>query len=1005
MTLNIYRVSNVNLQLKIDENVRLHQRFYGENTIQGRFVVKEALDLQIGDYIRYENIVYNLNQLPSIEKSGTNSFIYSCVFESQYYDFGKVQFMLNDESDFDFVGTLDDYVDLVITNLARIYSTPLTWTKGVIDASDATTKHLAFSTENCAAVISRLCEEFTCEAYYQKRVMNFTDTTGTDTGLSFEYRSGLRGISRQTVSAKNIVTRLWAYGSDRNIGSAYGAFRLELPAPGYLENNVASYGVIEHTILFDEIYPHRTGTITGIGATTDTFSDSGMDFDVNSYLIDGVSAKLVFNTGDLAGYEFEIESYDNGSTTFVIIPYLFDKQSVELPSVSLNPSIGDEYVIVDITMPASYIATAESELTVKATEYITANSDPRVTYSVTTDPIYFRTNGIDLKIGDYITVADTDLGMSGLLRIIKLSRSILYPERYEIELAEHAEVTIAQRQYAQSNESKQLITFNNLSNINRTKANRRSAQELVTMVFDTEGYYYTEKITPESIDTGLISVGGKSRDFILQEVVFEPNYNGTTTEFHTTAGGLVHFTIDSVIRTWSIYDNVQTGLTDSTAYYIYARCSKTSYSSNQNKVIVDATQRIVDEDATYYYFLVGNLHSEADGIRNISLTYGHTVIDGGYLQTGTIDADLCNVIHLNASSINAGSLAVTYTDADVTADNTAQAITGQGSLATQNQAAWATDIANIPTRFEDDDTPAVTGVYVSPNFIGMYSTAAAGWPIRIQNNGGSGEFFVGEAAKHMTYTAASGLTIAGGSIQSIDAGEGVVIEGASQTIGIYRKPVSTSYRALWIDYDTAGSYAGAQMIAASPNGGRFLAHDGIDALTSSDNFGLLEDGNLTIQNSNTGANTLIYAEYTGSTDPQNMLALVNDGTTVFQVDSNGAILTTDNLYMRSTGGSQIQGQNAGGTAFDELALVASEINLVISGTTKATLDSGGILNVVGGYNVNGAAGLDGTYTFITDIRFNTGSFQLDVKTTTDTFAKGIHTAIGAESGWTNKNYT
>ncbi|GAH51068.1 unnamed protein product, partial [marine sediment metagenome] len=100
----------------------------------------------------------------------------------------------------------------------------------------------------------------------------------------------------------------------------------------YLEKNTDKYGVIEHTELFNDIYPHREGTISSVdGGDITKFTDDGMDFNLNDYLLPGVTAKLHFNSGDLGGYEFEVYSYNNSTKEFTIIAYK-DEQGYEMPN-------------------------------------------------------------------------------------------------------------------------------------------------------------------------------------------------------------------------------------------------------------------------------------------------------------------------------------------------------------------------------------------------------------------------------------------------------------------------------------------------------------------------------------------------------------------------------------------------------------------------------------------------------------------------------------------------
>ena len=52
-------------------------------------------------------------------------------------------------------------------------------------------------------------------------MINATDTAGASTGLTFEYKAGLKEIQRITATEKSLVTRLYAYGSKRNIDGSY----------------------------------------------------------------------------------------------------------------------------------------------------------------------------------------------------------------------------------------------------------------------------------------------------------------------------------------------------------------------------------------------------------------------------------------------------------------------------------------------------------------------------------------------------------------------------------------------------------------------------------------------------------------------------------------------------------------------------------------------------------------------------------------------------------------
>ena len=642
MDLDIYRGESINLTIRIDDNTRLIRQLLGTDIIKSSFNSRDILDIDIGDYIIYDSINYYINNLPNIKKNASNSFDYNMTFESEYYELLKTQFMdLDANSDFSLMGNLETFIDLIVTNMNREHSG---WAKGACDQTNTDYKLLNFSKFNCMQILQKLCVEFEGEFYFDGKDICFTDKTGSDSGLTFKYKQGLRNIKRATLSEKNIITRLYAFGSRKNLASDYRSHtrRLKFVTDGksYLESNIDKYGTIEYTEIFKDIYPHREGTISAVdGADITKFTDSGMDFNLNDQLLPGVTAKLHFNTGNLGGYEFEVSAYNNSTKEFTIIAYK-DEQGYELPNATLKPAVGNKYVLLDIEMPQSYIDTAETALQAKAQTYLDDNDEPRVTYILTPDPRYFETHLIELVVGDFVTIEDTDLEINVLTRIVELTKSVADEYKYTLKLTDHLEVQLIQRLYSEQEDLKKIIEIGYGGDIIRARRNWKTSEELRTMVFDTDGYFDMDNIRPLSVQTGMLSVGSKSTQYILKEIQIEGNYTSDVSKFHASAGELIHLSIADEIRTWTLSENSQDSLTDGTAYYIYAKCTKVAGYTGQ--IVVDSVQRKFDDDATYYYFLIGVLHSVVDGVRGISLTFGQTIINGGFIQTNSITADKYN---------------------------------------------------------------------------------------------------------------------------------------------------------------------------------------------------------------------------------------------------------------------------------------------------------------------------------------------------------------------------
>jgi hypothetical protein len=177
-----------------------------------------------------------------------------------------------------------------------------------------------------------------------------------------------------------------------------------------------------------------------------------MDFDLleenesgdTLYIIPDVEAKVHFQSGKLAGYEFVISGYNHDTKTFEIKPFT-DERGLVLPSpddAEFQIAVGDTYKLVDIQMPESYITAAEALLYDYAIEYLTENSHPVTQFVVEVDEEYIATlpqpDGINylFNIGDYMTVEDTALGLSEQLRITGFSRDVFRPYKYKFTLSD-----------------------------------------------------------------------------------------------------------------------------------------------------------------------------------------------------------------------------------------------------------------------------------------------------------------------------------------------------------------------------------------------------------------------------------------------------------------------------------------------------------------------------------------------------------------------------------------
>lgn len=630
----------------------LSQKLLSHDVVTLTVESPSPVSFSLGDSIELFGRIYTINRLPKVSKGVP--YVYDVEFEGEMYALLRAQYLLYDdtgvaiESDFSYMGTLRDIAELAIANLNRVYGTGH-YQLGTCPETDV--RNHTINGENVLAVLQRACKDYGYEFELVRISAGIKLNIGSiGNVLPFALRygagHGLYQLDRLRVDDKNLCTRLYAYGGTRNLKSSYRSFSRRLKLPGndqsYIQdtNAINQYGIIEATKVFDDVYPRRTGNITSVAATN-SFCDTSMDFDLNAtdgqgqtlYIIPGNAPKVRFNTGNLAGYEFEVASYNHSTKTFVL-KYYKDERGYQYPSTdaAFALAVGDEYVLIDIVMPETYVDAAEAELLAKATELLNASTSPKAKYACQLDPLYAKQNDIVLGPGDYIHVQDDDFGINRNFRILELKRNVIEPYRWSVELGDEVDVSIATYLVEQTAEHAKVITNNMLKDPAKYRNSWRTALELQQMVFDQDGYFDTQNIRPLSINTSMLSVGSKAGQFVLNGVVFQPGYNGVANRVVSTAGTLSHYAIGDSIRTWNVasYDYL---IPDNNARYIYIRCE---VNGNAAVVRYKTDQVKVDEETGYYNFLVGVIHTVLDGYRKISLTYGSTFINGKEVKTGRI---------------------------------------------------------------------------------------------------------------------------------------------------------------------------------------------------------------------------------------------------------------------------------------------------------------------------------------------------------------------------------
>jgi hypothetical protein len=607
----------------------------------------------------------------------------------------------SDKSTFDLTYTIKEFVQVLIYNLERDYPGVWKFDEDNCPETEAKTIQFSGVNCLQALQTLCNSEQFNLEFQITQdkgvrtiHIGKFGKRINPPSGADFfEWGkgNGLYNLKEQKIDDKAIITRLWAEGGTTNIRSNYREYseRLQLPYPqrkNQYEHTLSDGTVVkvgsetigiaddakryiedaelrdkigseEDVKTYDNIYPTRTGTVTAVVADDIcAFIDDTMDFDLNKkddkgtvYLVDGTSAKITFTSGRLAGQQFELEAkggYNHETKKFRIIPFT-DNRGLTIPSAETQDAykieVGNTYKITDIYLPESYEQKAEEALWYAAMEDFKTATQAKAQYTLTLDRLYFLqelsrdTDTSVFEVGDYVPVKDTRFGIEKQMRIQKVTRNLLLEQDYQITLADTTAVSIQTQTVLTVIEHENIINNNRLRDLNKARRGWRTTEDLRNMVYDTDGYFDTDNIKPNSIDTNMLTVGAKSQQLVLSGCVLQANFGGNPNMFVATAGILSHLTIDNdKIRNWQM-NEASFKLQSTGGYYMFAKCSK----SGENGVWYLTQEQLKFEptsDPNNYYFQVGiisRLYAD-DNFRDFQTTYGFTRINGNTITTGRI---------------------------------------------------------------------------------------------------------------------------------------------------------------------------------------------------------------------------------------------------------------------------------------------------------------------------------------------------------------------------------
>lgn len=339
-----------------------------------------------------------------------------------------------------------EHAEIIVANLNRRLNTTVWEVGSVIDTPNIT---IEYTGKYCSDVLQEIVDDQNTEWWIDGTTLNI-GRAEFGSLIELGYRAGLLGDVAVT-QADNMSSyrTLYPVGSTRNIlPTKYGYDRLQLPnGQKSVEMNPNGVAELVEEAAFAGIYPRYIGSVTAvatsIGQSDDgtqyiiyRIADSAIPFNPNNYEIPGLVKHITFQSGELTGAEFEVNYYP-ASREFELITQ-FQENGSQLPGGQLEPQVGDEYVVWNISMPDEYYPLAEQEFLEAAEKFAASSIRESNVYKVKLDYIEVQERGLSLRPGQKVRLHSADyFPEQGYYdsRITRVTRPINYPGEYTIDVS------------------------------------------------------------------------------------------------------------------------------------------------------------------------------------------------------------------------------------------------------------------------------------------------------------------------------------------------------------------------------------------------------------------------------------------------------------------------------------------------------------------------------------------------------------------------------------------
>ena len=697
------------LDIEVDDNSYRHRVIMGEHSLTLYYSLPEHVELPVGSYCEFQGETFTLERPEAFKMKHSRYFEYTVTMEAPEAKakIWKFRNTVDGRLKFSLTAKPVEHLQMFVDNMNR---RDKGWTVG--DCIDGVEQCINYDHAFCLDALKQQASEFKTEYEFKGKRVSLKKVEYNKTyplPLSYGRGNGFKsGVGRTNTGEQPPVEILYVQGGTDNLDpSKYGASELRLPKSqqlgfdgehfdtedGFNQDSSRLYitdedglsirrydkqlaSLAEDSLDCSSISPKRVGEVSKVITVdaetnfydfTDTTIPETLNFE--DCLIEGETMTVIFQTGMLAGREFEVKYYHKAKTVrgvkkearrFELVPQEIDGQT--MPNETFKPSEGDKYAVFNCMMPDAYICDnktktgASWDMFREAVKYLFDNEDTKLTFTGELDGIWAKKDWLNIGgrivLGGFIRFTDPRFQPDPVLvRITGIKDYINKPYSPVIELSNTTVSGSVSSTLKELQSQEVLIEDNQRAALQFTKRRFRDARETIAMLEASLLENFTGSISPIAVQTMSLLVGDESLQFRFVssrtnpvQVAHAITWDNEQKQLTAEAGIIQHMTLGisslssshdtSEYRFWDVEEYMSGRIEEGEKkFYLYAKVSETGQTGS---FLLSETAIKMGQVSGFYHLLVGVLNSEYDGERSFVTLYGFTEVLPGRVTTDRV---------------------------------------------------------------------------------------------------------------------------------------------------------------------------------------------------------------------------------------------------------------------------------------------------------------------------------------------------------------------------------